>query len=57
MLSFLSITLIGLAGACVGILFAPNKGKETRKKLKVLLEDLDDKTRDLIEESKNKFSS
>ena len=52
--SILSFILGGLIGASLGILFAPAAGKETRKKLKILLEQLDDESRELYEEFKDK---
>ena len=48
--SILSFILGGLIGASLGILFAPAAGKETREKLRVLLEQADDETRKLFEE-------
>jgi len=48
--SVLSFILGGLIGASLGILFAPAAGKETREKLRVLLEQADDETRKLFEE-------
>lgn len=50
----LSFILGGIIGACIAVLFAPSKGNETRRKLKILLEDLDEKRHDLIEDSKSK---
>ena len=55
--SVLSFILGGLIGASLGILFAPAAGKETRKKLKILLEQLDDESRELYEEFKGKASA
>jgi gas vesicle protein len=52
--SMLAFMLGGLLGACLGILYAPQPGKQTRKKLKVLLEDLGEKAEDLLEEGKDK---
>ncbi|MDI6641918.1 MAG: YtxH domain-containing protein [Elusimicrobiota bacterium] len=52
--TILAFLLGGIIGACLGILFAPNSGKETRRKLKVLLEDLGEKAEDWIEEGKEK---
>ena len=53
--TLMTFILGGLIGACIGILYAPQHGKETRKKLKVLLEDLGEKAEDLIEEGKEKY--
>jgi gas vesicle protein len=52
--SILSFILGGLIGASLGILFAPVAGKETRKKLGILLEQLDDESRELYGEFKEK---
>jgi len=52
--SILAFILGGLIGASLAILFAPAAGKETRKKLKILLEQLDDDGRELYEEFKDK---
>jgi gas vesicle protein len=52
--SLLSFIIGGLIGASLGVLFAPAAGKETRKKLKILLEQLDDESRELYEEVKEK---
>jgi gas vesicle protein len=53
----LSFILGGLIGASLGILFAPAAGKETRKKLKILLEQLDDESRELYDEVKEKAAA
>jgi len=50
--SILAFILGGLIGASLGILFAPAAGKETREKLRILLEQADDETRKLFEEFK-----
>ena len=52
--SILAFILGGVIGASLAILFAPAAGKETRKKLKILLEQLDDEGRELYEEFKDK---
>ena len=52
--SVLSFILGGLIGAFLGVLFAPAAGKETRKKLGILLEQLDDESRELYKEFKGK---
>ncbi|MCJ7664828.1 MAG: YtxH domain-containing protein [Desulfobacterales bacterium] len=54
--SILAFILGGLIGASLGILFAPAAGKETRKKLGILLEQLDDESRELYGEFKEKAS-
>jgi gas vesicle protein len=50
--SILSFILGGLIGAFLGVLFAPAAGKETREKLRILLDQADDETRKLFEEFK-----
>ena len=52
MLAFL---LGGIVGACVGVLFAPSSGKETRKKLKDMAEDIGEKAEGMIGEGKDKM--
>mgnify|MGYP001772860177 CR=1 FL=1 len=45
--------LLGLTvGAILGILFAPAEGKETRKKLAKYIEDLEEKSEDIINKGK-----
>jgi gas vesicle protein len=50
--SFSSFILGGLIGAFLGVLYAPATGKETREKLRILLEQADDETHKLYEEFK-----
>ena len=52
--SLLAFILGGVIGISLGILFAPAAGKETRKKLKILLEQLDDEGRALYAGFKKK---
>ena len=52
--TILAFLLGGIIGACLGILLAPKSGKETRQKLKVLLEDLGEKAEGWIEDGKEK---
>ncbi|MFN3550782.1 MAG: YtxH domain-containing protein [Endomicrobiia bacterium] len=45
--------LLGLTiGAIVGILFAPAEGKETRKKIAKYLEELEEKSEDILQKGK-----
>ena len=50
----LAFVLGGIIGAAVGILYAPRSGKDTRKKLKDISEDLSEKIGDVGEEVKSK---
>ncbi|MFH2069887.1 MAG: YtxH domain-containing protein [Elusimicrobiota bacterium] len=52
--AILSFLLGGLIGAAVGLLFAPKPGRETREKLKVLIDELGEKAEDIFEEGKDK---
>lgn len=55
--SFLIGTLIGAAaGATIGILYAPDKGTETRKKIKDKAQDLKDDIEDKFDEIKSTIS-
>jgi len=55
--TILAFLLGGIIGGCLGILFAPKSGKETREKLRVLLEDLEEKAEDWLEEGKDKVEN
>jgi gas vesicle protein len=50
----LAFLLGSVVGACIGILFAPAPGKDTRKKLKDMMEDIGEKTEGAFEEGKEK---
>lgn len=52
--TILAFLLGGAIGACIGLLFAPQSGKETRKKIKIFFDDIGEKTGELIEEGKEK---
>ncbi|OGS25967.1 MAG: hypothetical protein A2297_10335 [Elusimicrobia bacterium RIFOXYB2_FULL_48_7] len=45
----------GLLGACLGILFAPRSGKETRQRIKVLAEDLEEKGHGWVDDGRGKI--
>ena len=51
----LAFLLGGIVGACVGVLFAPSSGKETRKKLKDMAEDIGEKAEGMFGEGKDKM--
>ncbi|MFN3966836.1 MAG: YtxH domain-containing protein [Endomicrobiia bacterium] len=55
--TILAFLLGGIIGACLGILFAPKSGKETREKLRFLIEDLEEKAENWIEEGKDKIEN
>lgn len=42
-------------GATLGLLFAPRSGKDTRARVKIMLEDLGDKASEISEEGKEKI--
>ena len=50
----LAFVLGGIVGAAAGLLFAPASGKETRKKIKDMSEDLGEKAGDFVGEVKEK---
>ena len=50
----LAFVLGGVVGAAVGILFAPASGKETRKKIKEMSADLEEKAGEIAGEVKEK---
>lgn len=53
--SLLAFLLGIVAGAIIGILFAPAEGKETRKKIAKYLEELEEKGEEFVEEGKRKI--
>ena len=48
--TFLVFLLGGIVGAAIGILYAPKSGKETRKNIKRLSEDIVDNVNDFSED-------
>ena len=52
--NFMAFLLGGIVGACLGILYAPQAGKEIRKRLQVLLEEWGEKAEDILDEGKDK---
>ena len=53
--TILAFLIGGAIGACLGLLFAPQSGKETRKKVKIFAESIGEKTGELIEDGKEKI--
>ncbi|OGS46595.1 MAG: hypothetical protein A2539_08780 [Elusimicrobia bacterium RIFOXYD2_FULL_34_15] len=53
--TILAFLLGGAIGACLGLLFAPKSGKETRKKVKMFFDEISEKTGEIIEEGKDKI--
>jgi gas vesicle protein len=51
--SFFALLTGVIIGAAVGVLFAPQSGRETREDLKKLGLDLKEKSKDIIEDGKN----
>jgi gas vesicle protein len=47
----------GIVGAGLALLFAPQSGDETRKKISVFADDLKDRTTDYVEKTKEKITS
>jgi gas vesicle protein len=54
--TFLALITGLVAGAALGILFAPDKGSETRRKLSGSAKDLSDQGLDVLNNWKEKFS-
>lgn len=55
--TILVFLLGGAIGAGLAMLFAPQSGKETRKKVKILFDDIGEKTGELIEVGKDKYEA
>lgn len=53
----LSFLLGGAIGAGIALLLAPRSGRETRKKIKELAEDIKEKAEELADDVKDKISS
>lgn len=45
------------AGAVTGVLFAPDKGKKTRKKLSKNIRNIQDEVKDFVEDTKENISN
>lgn len=54
--TILAFLLGGIIGAAVGILFAPASGKETRKKIKEIADDLKEGIDEFVEDAGTKIS-
>jgi gas vesicle protein len=54
---FLSFLLGGVVGASLALLLAPESGRETRKKIRELAEDVQDKVKNYAGEVKEKVTS
>ena len=52
--TILAFLLGGFIGAAFGLLFAPKPGRETRQKLKLLIDELGEKAEDLFEDGRDK---
>jgi len=52
-----SFLLGGIVGAGLALLFAPQAGDETRKKISDFADDLKDRTTDYVEKTKEKITS
>ena len=53
--SMMTLIIGGAIGACLGVLLAPQSGKETRDKVKSMFDDLEGETGDIVEESLEKI--
>lgn len=53
----LSFLLGGIVGAGLALLYAPQSGSETRRKIKDITQDVREKTTDYVDETKEKVSS
>ena len=54
--TLLAFALGGIIGAGIALLYAPDSGHETRKRLRDGMEDCEDWARDKIHDAKNRFS-
>jgi len=54
---FLSFLLGGIVGASLALLLAPQSGRETRRRIRELAEDVKDKTKDYAGDVKEKVTS
>lgn len=55
--TFLAFALGGIIGAGIALLYAPDTGHETRKKLRDGMDDAEDWARDKIQDAKSRFSN
>ena len=53
--NMMTLIIGGAIGACLGVLLAPQSGKETRDKFKSMFDDLEDETGDIVEKNLEKI--